>query len=158
MLSLDNPGLDAKEARNRALSWLARREYGRAELVDKLVQRGCEEEVATRIVAALAAEGLVSDERFVEALLHVRRVRGYGPLYIRRELEEKGIDRSTIERWLDVGSRDWVEDVKRVNKKKFGGKQPANLAERAKRTRFLQSRGFTHEQIRQALGNNDVGD
>ena len=122
------------------------------------MQRGCEEQAAAGIVAALAAEGLVSDERFVEALLHVRRVRGYGPLYIRRELEEKGIERSTIERWLDVGSHDWVEDVKRVNKKKFGGKQPASLAERAKQTRFLQSRGFTHEQIRRALGNNDVGD
>jgi regulatory protein len=158
MPSLDTTGLDAKEARNRALSWLARREYGRQELIGKLVQRGCEEETAIRIVAALAAEGLVSDERFIEALLHVRRVRGYGPLYIRRELEEKGIARSTIERWLDVGSRDWVEDVKRVNKKKFGGKQPANLAERAKRTRFLQSRGFSHEQIRQALGSDDVDD
>jgi len=158
MLSLDKPGLDAKEARNRALSWLARREYGRQELIRKLVQRGCAEEDATRIVAALTAEGLVSDERFIEALLHVRRVRGYGPLYIRRELEEKGIARGTIERWLDAGSRDWVEDVKRVHKKKFGGKQPADLAERAKRTRFLQSRGFTHEQIRQALGDNDVGD
>jgi regulatory protein len=140
------------------LSWLARREYGRAELIGKLVQRGCGEEDAGRIVAALVAEGLVSDERFVEALLHVRRVRGYGPLYIRRELEEKGIDRSMIERWLDIGSRDWVEDVKRVNKKKFGGKQPVSLAERAKRTRFLQYRGFTHEQIRQALGSDGVDD
>ena len=89
----DGPGLDAKEARNRALSWLARREYGRQELIRKLVQRGCAEEDATRIVAVLTAEGSVSDERFIEALLHVRRVRGYGPLYIRRELEEKGIDR-----------------------------------------------------------------
>ena len=122
------------------------------------MQRGCEEDAATRIVAALVVEGLVSDERFIEALLHVRRVRGYGPLYICRELEEKGIDRGTIERWLDIGSRDWVEDVKRVNKKKFGGKQPASLAERVKQTRFLQSRGFTHDQIRQALGSNYVGD
>jgi len=140
------------------LSWLARREYGRAELINKLVQRGCEEDAAAQIVAALVVEGLVSDERFVEALLHVRQVRGYGPLYIRREMEEKGIARDMIERWLDAGSRDWVELVKWVNKKKFGGKQPANLVERAKRTRFLQSRGFTHEQIRQALGSDDVDD
>jgi regulatory protein len=158
MFSLDKTGLDAKDARNRALSWLARREYGRVELIGKLVQRGCEEDVAAQIVAALVAEGLVSDERFVEALLHVRRVRGYGPLYIRREMEEKGIARSLIERWLDAGSRDWVEDVKRVNKKKYGGRQPTSLAERAKRTRFLQSRGFTHEQIRRALGSDDVDD
>jgi regulatory protein len=120
------------------------------------VQRGCEEDTAARIVAGLVAEGSVSDERFIEALLHVRRVRGYGPLYIRRELEEKGIDRSTIEHWLDVSSRDWVEDVKRVYKKKFGGKKPASLAERAKQTRFLQYRGFTHEQIRRALGSDGI--
>ena len=123
-----------------------------------MLQRGCAQQDATNIVAALVAEGLVSDERYVEALLHVRRVRGYGPLYIRRELQEKGIDRALIERWLDAGSHEWNEDAKRVNKKKFGGKQPASLAERAKRTRFLQQRGFTHDQIRQALGSNDAGD
>ena len=100
----------------------------------------------------------MSDERYVEALLHVRRVRGYGPLYIRRELQEKDIDRDTIERWLDIDSRDWVESVKRVYKKKFRGEQPASLTERAKRTRFLQQRGFTHEQIRQALGSDGVDD
>jgi regulatory protein len=137
---------------------LARREYGRRELIQKLVQRGCAEDDAARIVAELAADGLVSDERFFEALLHVRRVRGYGPLYIRRELEEKGIDRESIQRWLDVGSHDWVEDAKRVYKKKFGGKQPANIAERAKQTRFLQYRGFTHEQIRKALASDGAND
>ena len=158
MHPVDVPGLDAKEARNRALAWLARREYGRQELIRKLVQRGCAEEAATRIVAALAAEGSVSDERFIEALLHVRRARGYGPLYIRRELEEKGIDRPSIERWLDADSRDWLVDARRVSKKKFGGKQPASLAERAKQTRFLQYRGFTHEQIRRALGSGGVDD
>ena len=155
MLSLDRPGLDAKEARNRALSWLARREYGCQELLRKLVERGCAEDVATAIVAALVAEGAVSDQRFVEALLHVRRMRGYGPLYIRRELQEKGIDRNTIERWLDAGSRDWIEIVRRVSKKKFGESRPANLAQRVKQTRFLQYRGFTHDQIQQALGSDD---
>jgi regulatory protein len=103
-------------------------------------------------VTALAAEGLVSDERFIEALLHVRRVRGYGPLYIRRELEEKGIDCAVVEQWLDAASHDWLDDLRRVRDKKFGGRKPASLAERAKQTRFLQSRGFTHEQIRQVLG------
>jgi regulatory protein len=121
-------------------------------LLEKLQQRGCGAAVAAQVLAALDAEGLISDERFVEALLHVRRSRGYGPLYIRRELEEKGIARSVIERWLDPRSRDWLDDLRRVKKKKFGGKQPASLAERARQTRFLQYRGFTHEQIREILG------
>lgn len=108
--------------------------------------------IAAQVVTALDAEGLISDERFIEALLHARRTRGYGPLYIRRELEEKGIARSVIERWLDPRSREWLEDLRRVKKKKFGGRQPASLAERARQTRFLQYRGFTHEQIREILG------
>lgn len=118
------------------------------------MQRGCDEAVAAQVVAALAAEGLVSDERYIEALLHARRARGYGPLYIRRELEEKGLDRGVIDRWLDPRRPDWIEDLRRVKKKKFGGRQPASLAERARQTRFLQQRGFTHEQIRQVLGSN----
>ena len=137
------------------MGWLTRREYGRRELIDKLVERGCAEPLAHETVAALAAEGLVSDDRFIEALLHVRRVRGYGPHYIRRELEEKGIERSAIERWLETASDDWLDDLRRVRKKKFGGRQPASLAERARQTRFLQSRGYTHEQIRTVLGSDD---
>lgn len=137
------------------MQWLARREYGRDELATKLVQRGCNETIAAEVMQRLAAEGLVSDERFVEALLHARRVRGYGPLFIRRELEEKGIGRDLIGRWVDPRDRCWIEDLKRVKNKKFGGRPPVSLAERAKQTRFLQSRGFTHEQIRTVLGGED---
>jgi len=121
----------------------------------KLTDRGCNEALAAEVVAALAAEGLVSDERFVEALVHARRARGYGPLYIRRELEEKGIGRELVRRWVNLRDRGWIEDLRRVKKKKFGGRLPASLAERAKQTRFLQSRGFTHEQIRTVLGSDD---
>jgi regulatory protein len=87
--------------------------------------------------------------------VHVRRARGYGPLYIRRELEDKGIERGRIEQWLDPRHRDWLAELQRVKKKKFGGRKPASLAERAKQTRFLAARGFSHEQIRQVLGSDD---
>jgi regulatory protein len=134
---------------------LARREYGRRELQEKLIERGCSEALAAATVDELTSEGLVSDERFIEALLHARRARGYGPLYIRRELEEKGIGHEVIGQWLDPADREWLQDLRQVQKKKFGGRKPASLAERAKQTRFLQSRGFTHEQIRTVLGSDD---
>ena len=137
------------------MNWLARREYGRHELTGKLIDRGCDEQLAAATVAALADEGLVSDERFIESLIHARRVRGYGPLFIRRELEEKGIGREAIGQWLDPAGREWLDDLRQVQKKKFGGRKPANLAERAKQTRFLQYRGFSHEQIRTVLGSED---
>ena len=106
-------------------------------------------------MAALAGEGLVSDERYIEALIHARRARGYGPLAIRRELEEKGIGRDAIGGWIDPADREWLDDLRQVQKKKFGGRKPATLAERARQTRFLQYRGFTHDQIRTVLGSDD---
>ena len=134
---------------------MARREYGRRELEAKLIERGCSQAIAAVTVAELANEGLVSDERFIEALLHARRARGYGPLYIRRELDEKGLGREAIGRWLDPADRAWLNDIRQVQKKKFGGRKPASLVERAKQMRFLQYRGFTHEQIRNVLGSDD---
>lgn len=134
-----------------ALDWLARREHTRQELRVKLVKKGCAETLAEQIVCALAVEGLVSDERFTESLMRVRRSRGYGPLRIRHELREKGVPTLVIEQWLDVPARDWIEDLKRVRRKKFGSAHPKSYAERAKQARFLQYRGFTSEQIQQGL-------
>jgi len=134
---------------------LARREYGRGELVSKLVTRGCDESLARTIADELVSEGLVSDQRFVEALVHARRSRGYGPLYIRRELEQKGVGRELIARWVRPRDAEWLDDLKRVKRKKFGGRLPSSLAERAKQTRFFQSRGFTHDQIRHVLGGSE---
>jgi len=137
------------------LSWLSRREYGHGELTAKLVARGCREAVANDVADQLAAEGLVSDQRFVEALVHARQTRGYGPLFVRRDLEEKGIDRELIAQWIEPRDPEWMDVLRRVKKKKYGGRVPATLAERARQTRFLQSRGFTHEQIRAVLGSDD---
>ena len=103
------------------------------------------------MAAGLEAEGLLSDDRFVEALVRVRRQRGRGPLRIQKELQEKGVAEDVVGRWLDVASDDWVEEVKRVCRRKYGGKVPKSLSERAKQARFLQYRGFTFDQIQRAL-------
>ncbi len=84
-------------------------------------------------------------------LIRARRRRGYGPVRIRGELREKGVVDEVIERWLDVGSHDWTEEVKRVRQRKYGAGMPKNMSERAKQARFLQYRGFTFDQIQQAL-------
>ncbi|GAB4507913.1 MAG: hypothetical protein Tsb0026_05180 [Sulfuricaulis sp.] len=103
------------------------------------------------MVRQLEAERLLSDDRFMESLIQVRRNRGYGPLRIQKELQEKGVEAEAIERWLDVTGREWFEDIRRVQRKKFGGKIPKSYTERARQARFLQYRGFTYDQIQQLL-------
>jgi len=107
--------------------------------------------MAAQVAAGLQAERLLSDDRFVEMLIRARRRRGYGPVRIRRELQEKGVADDVIGRWLDVGSHDWTEEVKRVRQRKYGAGMPKSMSERAKQARFLQYRGFTFDQIQQAL-------
>ncbi len=130
---------------------LVRREHSRRELQEKLLRKGCTEPVAAQVLKDLEAENLLSDERFTESLLRVRRDRGYGPLRILKDLRGKGVPEDTIARGLDVASHDWIEDLKRVRLKRFGDRRPSSYSERAKQARFLQQRGFTFEQIRQVL-------
>lgn len=142
---------DAAKARIMALRMLTRREHSCAELRAKLQEKGCADEVAGAVVSQLAAERLVSDERFVEALIAARRRRGYGPVRIRHELREKGIPAEHIELALDMGARHWLADLEQLCSRRYGSRPAANYSERARRARFLQSRGFTTEQIAKIL-------
>ncbi len=133
------------------MDFLARREYGVNELVQKLVQKGCPADMAGSAVDRLQQDGLVSDERYVESVVAVRRERGYGPLRIEHELKEKGIDPSLIDRWLDTRDPQWLGVLREVHRRNYGDSTPDNFQERARRARFLQSRGFSAEQVMKVL-------
>lgn len=99
---------------------------------------------------------MLSDERFAESLVRARRNRGYGPLRIRQELQEKGAAPEIIERSVDARSREWLVEIERVRRKKFGERLPSDYAERARQSRFLQYRGFSTDQIREAFDPHEV--
>ncbi len=137
------------------LGWLARREHSSLELEQKLLRKGFSPTLARALIADLAAQRLVSDDRFVETLIRARRTRGHGPVRIAQELKEKGVGAGAIDDQLDFSSPLWLEEIERVRTKKFGSALPRTPAERAKQARFLQYRGFTHEQIRRVLNSRD---
>lgn len=143
--------MDAAKARRLAIGWLARREHSRAEVIAKLVRKGCTDEVAARVASDLITEDYLSDERLAEAVARSRRRRGYGPMRIRKELEQKGVADETIGLWSDGASDIWQAEAERVRRRKFGERMPQNFEERAKQARFLQQRGFTYDQIQRAL-------
>ena len=117
----------------------------------KLARKGCAPDIIEQVVATFVAQSLLSDERFAESVVRSRRRRGFGPLRIRKELEEKGLESEAIGRWVDARNEDWLAELERVRCRKFGGPPPRSYEERSKQARFLQSRGFTFEQIQQAL-------
>ena len=134
-----------------AMQYLARREHSCRELLHKLLGKGCDSTLAAEVVKKLESEHLVSDDRFMESLIRARRNRGYGPVRIQKELQEKGVESEAISHCLDVTGREWLEVIRRVQRKKFGSKIPKSYAERARQARFLQYRGFTYDQIQHLL-------
>jgi regulatory protein len=147
--------------RKIALDILARREHSISELREKLSARAEHHEwEADEIEAALEAlidDGLLSEDRFVTTFVGSYTRRGHGPVWIRAELERRGISGEAIAEALATADTDWREVAADVRRKRFGDQPPADFKERARQARFLQYRGFTAEQAIRACGTEDDG-
>ncbi len=135
-----------------ALRLLARREHSEFELRQKLSARGFDTDTIDTTLAECRRQNLVSDQRFVEAFAHQRRQRGYGPLRIRADLRQRGIGDELADRYVAMDSADWLDRLREIRRRKFGDQPPGNYREWTRQARFLQSRGFSVEQIRQVMG------
>jgi len=143
--------------RARALQYLARREYSRAELRSKLlphVQADAEIEQAQSVsldalLDDLTARGWLSDARAATQLVQAKRSR-FGTQRITHELREKGISESLIGEALPQLKATDLAAAREVWKKKFAA-APQDEKEKARQVRFLQSRGFTLEVIFKVL-------
>ena len=145
----------SQSVREAAMNLLARREHSTRELCDKLLVRGFEEDEITPVLQLLSREGLLSDERFTESFIHWRMERGSGPLKIRAELRQRGVADEIIAAWLDERDRMWLERAEAVRRKKFGAALPVEYKEKARQARFLQYRGFSAEQTRYVMRDNE---
>ena len=130
------------ELRARALRLLARREHTRQELERKLSPHAGSSEDLKGLLTGLKQKNQLSEERYAEE--RARQLsRKYGAARIRQDLKAKGVDRETIDR---VSSDDELERARAILARKY--REPAATRdERAKRMRFLQSRGFSSEII-----------
>ena len=134
-----------------AVRLLARREHSVEELRRKLFARGYSEPSVETVLAKLEAKRLVSDDRFVASFIHHHAQRGQGPVRIRAELRQQGIEALAIDVALDAADVDWVAQARQVHRRKFGASALRSAPERAKQARFLQYRGFSSDQIRAVL-------
>lgn len=139
------------DVRRRAMDLLARREHGVEELARKLKQKGLPVELVEEAVGQLESDGLVSDVRYCEGVIRSRAGRGQGPLKIRHELRSHGTPDDIIEQAFDTIDPDWEDVLSRVYQKKYAGMPAGTPSERAKKVRFLSSRGFSQEMIHHFL-------
>jgi len=152
--------------RARALQYLARREYSRAELRGKLlphIQADADFEQAfdssghvnlDALLDDLTARGWLSDERATAQLVHAKRSR-FGTQRITHELRQKGIGEELISAALPALKESELEAARDVWQRKFGI-APKDDKEKARQMRFMQSRGFGFDVIFKVLKTSDV--
>ncbi len=136
-----------RTARNVAMDLLSRREHSRVELANKLRQRTFDSQEIASVLDRLQQEGLQSDRRFCENFIYFRAKKGRGPLRIRQELSQKGVDDALIDEQMDMLELDWQDIMQHERSKKFGAEIPADYKEKMKQARFLQNRGFSPESV-----------
>ncbi len=138
------PGRDAYYV---AVDLLSRREHSRVELESKLSSKGFSDEQIASAMEQLLAHGLQSDERYLEDFVRSRVLKGSGPLKIAHELRARGIDSSTLDDYLASQTIDWFDVASATYQKKYRSSDEIDARERAKRVRFMQSKGFPSDII-----------
>lgn len=142
-----------RAVKNAALRYLARRDYSRLELYQKLIAKGLQSPLINKVLDELQASAYQSDERFTEMYIRSRLSSGDGPFKIKIALRGKGICDSLVLAVIDKLNIDWGRQAKRVREKRFGQLPPSDLTELGKQIRFLQRKGFYQEHINLVIDN-----
>lgn len=140
-----------RSIRNTALDLLSRRDHTRLELTRKLKAKKFSLSEIDELLDRLESEGLQSDARYVESYVHSRGRRGFGPLRIKLELQERGVSTDLVDAYVDFNDQIWLETARKEYEKKFGAQASKSVKDQAKRMRFLQSRGFTGDIIQKTF-------
>ncbi len=125
-----------------AVAALARREHSILEIHRKLTQKGFEKTEIDAAINRLIENNLLSEERFTESYINMRKRRGYGPVRIAQELRERGVVDEVFNGFLDRNNPKWREVMRQQYAKKYAGTDAHEYTEKAKRVKYLQSRGF----------------
>ncbi len=137
-------------ALHAAMRLQAVREHSQQQLRHKLL-RHSSVGVVEAVLRQLQEAGYQSDARFAQAYVRMRIDKGYGPLRIRAELQERGIASELIQYALEMDDGQWRQRLQRAAQKKFGPEPGKDRNALAKQGRFLSSRGFPSHLINDYL-------
>ena len=135
-------------AREKALEILSRRPMSRMELYKKLLEKGEDEDTAEYCVNWLSDNGLINDESYAAAIVRHYTAKGFGAERIKTELNKRGISR---ELWEDAlgAAPDNSEKIDKFISSRLT--DPKDRTQVGKVSQALYRRGFSWEEIRQAL-------
>jgi len=148
----------------RALEYCLMRPHSQRELKDYLyrktrdtrtkeggVRKGVSVALTERVFDRLLEKGYIDDEKFAAYWIENRNLRkGSSKRKLSSELSTKGVDRAIIERLLSETERDDISELQKIIDKKRSRYDDAQ-----KFMSYLARQGFSYDDIKTALQNND---
>ncbi len=147
---------EGRSLRERALALLARREYSRQELAQRLAPHAETPSALNTLLDELVARKQLSDARYADARATVLG-RKFGTARIEHELQAKGVAAETIARIAHAARASELVRARGAWTRRFG-RPPADALERAKQMRFLRGRGFSFDAIRAVVGGEEASE
>jgi len=142
---------DERQVFQYACWLLARRNYSRAELLEKFERKYLPNEtVFKKVFAKLTKFKLQSDEDFTESF--VRSHADWGARRISLELKKRGIADELIEVFLPTEVSEIENARETLARKLRGEKIPDEYVAKQKLAAFLARRGFSIDVIREVIG------
>lgn len=129
----------------RAVGYLSRREHSRAELRRKLAPHAETPEEVDVLLDALERENWLSNDRFVDSLVH-RRASRYGAARVMQEAKTHQLGNEQLHDLQDRLRETELERAHEVWRKRFGT-PPDSPEARAKQIRFMVARGFSRAVV-----------
>ena len=140
--------VELEEIRARLVALMAKREYSRWQLQQKLAPKCVRADYLEQALDELQEAGVVDDDRFAQALVAQRLQDGWGYLRISQDLRQAGVDAASQEQHLASAgdSEFWQQQALSALQRKYP--EPDYLEDRqvrAKAIAFLGRRGFSYE-------------
>lgn len=143
------PGLTGSRLRSYAFAVLTRKEYAKAELIEKLCLYAEDRAEVLELVDELSRENYQSDQRVAETMLSSQKRKGKGPNQIKMKLKNKKIDTALIAE--ELKETDWSQQAYELKVKKYGVEVSKDPKIKSKQMRFLMYRGFEMDTIIKAI-------
>ncbi len=155
------PDKEEQAAYAYAVRLLARREYCRNGLRNKLLLREVDDSVAERVLNRLISDGYLSERRFAEGFLRMRLVRGDHLWLAAAKARQKGVDEAVLQEVLESEYTDFdavSACFELLEKRDATGRRFEDQRIWNKMARFLQSKGFGAQAVLTAMKmKKDVG-
>lgn len=147
----NNPEVTIAQVYTCAINIITRRDHAKAELSQKLSQRGFPLELIQPVIERCSDQGYLDDQRFAASFIRGKINKGHGLNRIRNEIRFKGVSEHHFNNALTELAPDWFEQAKLSYQKKFRDSEITDYKDRQKRQRYLFQRGFDSEQVRYAM-------